>query len=358
MTGSRQRSASEPALAGPRDAAGMEGAASDAPESIAAGATPPRFPDFFIVGHPKSGTAALVHMLLRHPRIFIPVKEPRFFSPDLRSRFRRPISRRRADRLEGYLSIFADAGPMQRIGDASTAYLKSCVAASRIAEVQPSARIIAVLREPTSFLRSWHLQLIHNYVETQKDFQKAIELEDARRQGKRIPRFSQLPQALLYSDHVRYVEHLRRYHEVFPQEQVLVLIYDDFRDNNEETVRSVLRFLQLEDDLQIEPLVTKPLPNVRLLHLHQLARLVLVVRRDLGLGRPRSSSRAANANAFTRPRGDAFRAAWRRAVYSDPVQPNERFMLELRRRFKPEVVALSEYLDRDLVTLWGYDRID
>ena len=32
-------------------------------------------------------------------------------------------------------------------------------------------------------------------------------------------------------------------------------------------------------------------------------------------------------------------------------------MAELRRRFKPEVVALSEHLGRDLVTLWGYDRI-
>ena len=33
-------------------------------------------------------------------------------------------------------------------------------------------------------------------------------------------------------------------------------------------------------------------------------------------------------------------------------------MLELRRRYRPEVVALSEYLGRDLVSLWGYDRLD
>jgi hypothetical protein len=33
-------------------------------------------------------------------------------------------------------------------------------------------------------------------------------------------------------------------------------------------------------------------------------------------------------------------------------------MLELRRRFKPEVTALSEYLGRDLVALWGYDHLD
>ncbi len=32
-------------------------------------------------------------------------------------------------------------------------------------------------------------------------------------------------------------------------------------------------------------------------------------------------------------------------------------MLELRRRFSSEVEALSEYLARDLVTLWGYDRL-
>ena len=45
-------------------------------------------------------------------------------------------------------------------------------------------------------------------------------------------------------------------------------------------------------------------------------------------------------------------------VYAEPPPPDESFMLELRRRFKGEVVALSEYLDRDLVTLWGYDEPD
>ena len=32
-------------------------------------------------------------------------------------------------------------------------------------------------------------------------------------------------------------------------------------------------------------------------------------------------------------------------------------MLQLRRRFKPEVVALGEFLERDVVRLWGYDSI-
>jgi hypothetical protein len=48
----------------------------------------------------------------------------------------------------------------------------------------------------------------------------------------------------------------------------------------------------------------------------------------------------------------------RRLVFSDPEQPDWAFMRELRSRFKPEVVALSEYLERDLLTLWGYDNVE
>jgi hypothetical protein len=64
-------------------------------------------------------------------------------------------------------------------------------------------------------------------------------------------------------------------------------------------------------------------------------------------------------NAFTpkEVRSDALQALWRRVVYSDPPPPDEELMLELRRRFRPEVEALSDYLGRDLVTLWGYDKL-
>ena len=42
-------------------------------------------------------------------------------------------------------------------------------------------------------------------------------------------------------------------------------------------------------------------------------------------------------------------------VFGAPPPPDAQLMLEPRRRFAPEVVALSEYLGRDLVGLWGYD---
>ena len=46
-----------------------------------------------------------------------------------------------------------------------------------------------------------------------------------------------------------------------------------------------------------------------------------------------------------------------RLLYTEPPPADELVMLELRRRFKPEVVALSDFLGRDLVRLWGYDSI-
>jgi hypothetical protein len=313
-----------------------------------------RVPDFFVVGHPKCGTTALYRMLRAHPQIYMPdLKEPWFLAPELRSRFRGQRSGARPETLEGYLSLFAAAGPRQRTGEASSSYLMSRTAAGRIAELQPSARIVAILREPASFLRSLHLQSVQVHVETERDLRKALALEPLRRQGKRIPRRSPRPQALMYSEHVRYVEQLRRYHEQFSPEQVLVLIYDDFRRENEATVRGVLRFLEVDDTLPVAVTEANPTVRVRSRRLHETVQAVSV-----GQG-PVSETVKAGVKALTsrRLRHAALRVTRRRMVFGEPRPPDEVLMLELRRRFRPEVVALSEYLGRDLVSLWGYDGV-
>jgi hypothetical protein len=307
------------------------------------------------VGHPKSGTTALHQMLQRHPQVYMPMKEPRFFAQELRSRLSRLGPRRAPESLDDYLRLFAGAAPGQLAGEASPSYLRSLEAAARIADVAPDARIVTIFREPASFLRSFHLQSVHNHVETAKRFQRAMELEPARRRGKKIPRFSQSPQTLLYSDHVRYTEQLRRFHSHFPPEQVLVLIYDDFRADNAATVERVVSFLGLEPPEEIVPLDTGTLPSIRSLTLHQLERVVLVARRN-----PNSSSpllRAVNAVLPSSWHSERLRRAWVKAVYGPPEVPDPAFMDELRRRFKPEVESFGSYIGRDLISLWGYDRL-
>jgi hypothetical protein len=313
-------------------------------------------PDFFIVGHPKCGTTALYEMLRRHPQIYMPeLKEPWFFASDMLPRFQPPRSASPPETLEEYVTLFDEARPGQLSGEASSTYLLSDTAAERIAEVRPDARIIAILREPASFLRSLHLQLLRTHVEASRTFREAISLEPSRREGKKIPRRSHRPQLLLYSDHVRYVEQLGRYYEVFPAEQILVLIYDDFRRDNDATVRAVLKFLGADEQAPID--VMDANPTVIRMRSQQLDELMNVI--SVGRG-PISRTLKAGVKALTSSnlRSTAMRMTQRHLIYGRPQPPDEDLMLELRRRYKAEVVALSEYLDRDLVTLWGYDRID
>jgi hypothetical protein len=304
-------------------------------------------PDFFIVGHHKCGTTALYEMLRRHPQIYMPdLKEPKFFATDMPARFEPPTTRVLPATLDEYLALFDAAEPGQRLGEASPSYLTSRTAAAEIARVQPAARIIAILREPASFIRSLHLQLMQSGVEREQDLRKAIANELIMRQGREIHR---------YTDNVHYVEQLRRYHAVFPRDRTLVLIYDDFRADNEATVREVLRFLGVEDSAPIEVLESNPNPTVRVRSQRLNSSLSALM---LGQG-PISRAAKGTIKSLTPQavRRRALRATHRSVVYGKPDPPDQSLMLELRRRFAPEVAALSEYLDRDLLALWGYDNL-
>jgi sulfotransferase family protein len=315
-----------------------------------------RLPDFFIVGHAKCGTTALYEMLRRHPQIRMSeLKEPQFFArenPQLDPAA--PIgfehTGRRLETYDEYLARFAGARADQLMGDASTAYLWSHTAAARIAAVAPRARIVAILREPAAFLRSLHLQLLQNGSETESDLRKAIELEPARREGRSVPPEQNWPQALIYSERVRYVEQLRRLHAVFPREQVLTLIYDDFRADNEATMRRVQRFLGIDDSGQIEAVEANPSIRVRSEQLRGAVRAAYRAQDP--------ASRAVRGTLKAIAPVGLRRRVRHRLVYGKPRPADELLMNELRRRFQPEVVALSDYLERDLAALWGYGDVD
>jgi hypothetical protein len=326
---------------------------------IGARAAQGRVPDFFIVGQPKSGTTALYEMLRSHPQIYMPdVKEPLFFASDLRPQLqmqasdpdRRPVFPATYDE---YLSLFDAARAEQRVGEASSSYLRSRVAASAIAQTQPAARIIAILREPASLLRSLHLQRLQEHVETEPDLAKAISLEDPRRQGKRLPRHVVHPQMLLYSEFIRYTEQLRRYHAMFAPEQMTILIYDDFRGENERTVRGVLRFLDVDDTFPIKTLEANPTIAIRSARLDRMSRSMQAGRGAI-TGPAKTMVKSLTSQ---RLRQEVLYPLRRRVLYRAAPPADERFMKELRRRFRGEVIALSEHLDRDLIALWGYDKL-
>lgn len=343
--------------AGAAPAGGDSSQASDLDERTEPALPAGRVPDFFIIGHEKSGTTALYRILQEHPQIFMPaMKEPRFFLREEGAGPARP-GKLRPRTFAEYLALFAEAEPQQRAGEASPQYIRSGPAAERIAAAQPEARIVAILREPASFLRTYHLQNLGEAIETEKDLRRAIELEPARREGEQIPSSCEAPDRLLYSSHVRYAEQLRRYRSLFGADRVLTLIYDDFRRDNDATVRQVLRFLDVDDTVALASVEVEGSrrKQVRFMPLHHATRAIRRARHNPDAALP--LARAINALTPKPLRGHTFEYLWRRLIYAKPQPADPQLMLELRRRFKPEVLALSDLLERDLVTLWGYDRI-
>ena len=223
--------------------------------------------------------------------------------------------------LDEYLALFAAARPNQRAGEASPSYLRSPIAAGRIAELAPAARIVAILREPASFVRSLHLQYLQDHVETERDLRRAI--AQRRSSCATAGRYCATPSACAMSSSCAVFTSL------FGRERVLVLIYDDFRADNEATVRRVLRFLEVDDGVAIAPLEANPTVRMRSV---RLARLTLAVRTGRGpLGRAlHMSIRALTSEPL---RAGAMRAVRGRVLYGAPQPPDEGLMVELRRRF-------------------------
>jgi len=292
-----------------------------------------RRPDFFIVGAPKSGTTALYEYLRQHPDVFMSdPKEPNYFGADL--------ERRRTPRigLDEYLSYFAAAGDAKRIGEASVRYLHSRTAASEIAEFAPHARAIIMLRDPVEMMYAMHGELVYIGAEDITDFAAALRAEEDRRQGRRIPPGANKPAALQYRDSARFAEQVDRYFAALGRDRVLVLIYDDFRDDTPGTYRRVLEFLGVDPSF---------VPNMAVVNPSKQPRSRLLTR--LISSPPGWVRRIAAAVLPPRQRKRLFRRALALNSRTAPRQPlDPQLRARLRAEFAPEVRRLGELIGRDL----------
>lgn len=306
-------------------------------------------PSFFIVGHSKCGTTALANFLDQHPGLSMcSPKEPNYFVPGW-CRASGPPSEFVPRTEAEYLSLFDAAGPAQLCGEASAVYLFAPEAARRIHEFDPDARIIMIFREPVDFLRSWHLQALRNVpaeAENVKDLRAALALEPERRVGRAIPKGCVVPELLLYTDRIRYAEQYDRYAELFPSEQILPLVFDDFRRDNLGTLRRVFEFLQV--DTGFAPDVGE----------HNAGGTSVRSRRALTVVRLATHGSGLTARVrrmLPKPlRRRAIEAVYRGAVFEPAPPLDPQVAAGLRDMARPHVEALGERLDRDLIGEWSY----
>ena len=232
-------------------------------------------PNLFIVGHPKSGTTALHFFLNQHPDIYMSaLKEPSYFCKD----FHRESDAFHHRRLffeireeQQYLELFSRSGDKKIVGESSAlVYLYSKVAAEEIYRFNPDAKIIIMLRNPADFLHSLHNQFIILGYEDVEDFRIALSLEEERRTGKHIPSGVRTPSFLYYSKWIKYAEQVKRYYEFFDPSQVRVIIFEEFKDNNDRIYSETLRFLDIDPEFIPEFGEVNPTKRPRYKKLHSL----------------------------------------------------------------------------------------
>ncbi|HDN58998.1 MAG TPA: sulfotransferase [Candidatus Marinimicrobia bacterium] len=220
-------------------------------------------PNFFIVGAAKAGTTSIYNYLKSHPDVYMsPVKEPNFFSKDIDpSKFRKDYKREPLiikdennipDKhvafikdFNSYKALFKNAKGFKAIGEASTSYLYSEVAAVEIRKHIPDAKIIISLRNPIDRAFSHFLMSLKDGLTTYNDFLKEVfhDYESVKDRSWGV--------AHLYLDLGLYHKQVKRYLDNFPPEQVKIILFDDLINALQNVVLELFAFLNLKTNTDI-----------------------------------------------------------------------------------------------------------
>jgi hypothetical protein len=187
------------------------------------------WPNFLVVGTGKSGTTSLCDFLGKHPDIFISdPKEPRFFADD--------------DLYEGkgwewYEKLFEGAGTAKAIGEGSTCYTVRTgfpKTARRIAESMPDGRMIFIVRHPIDRIVS---------------FYRMLQRRDLPERGRTFDDVVRDPSVRFrHIDRSLYWFQISAYRDYFPDDQILVLFFEDLKSDPNRLLRRCYEFLGVDPD--------------------------------------------------------------------------------------------------------------
>ena len=307
-------------------------------------------PNLFIVGQPKSGTTALHQFLGQHPEIYMSsIKEPHFFCSDFHLESDRAYGKKRFFDFRSestYLQLFNRAGKAKVIGESSTNYLYSQVAAEKIHNFNPDAKIIIILREPAKFLYSLHSHYVKFTEENESDFLTALALEGDRKQEKASSPRVTTPSYLYYSQRVQYYQQVKRYYDRFNSKQIKVVIFEEFKSENERLYREILEFLAVDPNFTPEYEMVNANKEVKFKAINDLVNSPLLKNISKNL-------LSQEFNEFIRD-NIVEKFLWHQAP---KVSMPEDIKLKLMQEYYSQVVQISELIGVDLVTKWQYDKL-
>lgn len=302
--------------------------------------TMPAMPNLYIPGAPKCGTTALADYLSARDDVYLPhVKEPNFWSQDLPGYARREG----LDNTDDYLRLYgaADSTHTYRL-DASTHYLFSKVAVSRIIETGSDARFVVGVRDPVALSQAWHMQMFNAGYDDVADFREAWSLRKARREGAHVPEHCLEPALLDYEGVALTGRQLQRLLEQVAAERVAVFSIEALKADAALVYRDLLAFLGLPHDGREDFPASNPAFQNRSARLSRLVRHPLL-RRTVN----RVASRINPATTRT------LKAAVKRALY----RPARRRDLaadvaaDVATTFEPDQAVMRQVLASGVVCL-------
>ena len=307
-------------------------------------------PNLFIVGHPRSGTSSLHAYLSQHPDVFMTaIKEPNHFALDFREA---------SDRFHGkqlyfpyrlkkrYLRLYRNWKHECIGGEASATNLCSKVSAREIHRFNPRAKIIMLFREPVDFLYSYHSATQFALGEHHKDFKKALDAEQKRRAGRDLSKRVISPPWLFYSEFVKYAEQLGRFRNYFDNDQIKVLLFNNFKVSTPQVFSHVLSFLEVNAGFKPSFEIVNPNKQIRWPLLKKYTMDSPYFRKILRL-------------FFSDETYAGMKNFYKKKLVKYKPRPklDEDLRIELMKKIKPEVEKFGNALDLDVVTCWGYDKI-
>ncbi len=194
-----------------------------------------------IVGAMKAATTSLYSYLKQHPDIFMPeIKEPKFFNN---------LAKDQSFKLEGkglkkittfqqYYSLFKNAKNQTAIGEASPSYLFDKECASLIHTHLPKVKIIIVLRQPIDRAYSHFLHAKRADKERISSFELAFTEKERREKKKRTPHY--------YKEKGYYTEQVKRYYELFPEENIKIILFEELTNSPTKVSQEIFQFLNID----------------------------------------------------------------------------------------------------------------
>jgi hypothetical protein len=282
-------------------------------------------PNFLVVGAFKSGSTWLYHCLQEHPEVFVSTpKEIHFFGYS--------VNYQKGDIW--YESFFENVDSEKAIGELSMSYMSSDLAPSRIYQYNPKMRIIFILRNPIDRLYSHYRYFSWKYTNSPNfDWIDSDETHPLMNEG-------------------LYFKHISRFLELFPDNQVKILIHDDLQKDSESFLKSVYSFLNVDSTFQGDSLFTRRNESKfqpRLLQIYRPLKLI----DDTLIGSRYISTSIGSLyfdlkQKFRSTKLFDFLYKTMKSDKSDfpELTFNQRKILS--KYFESDVNALSTYLDRDL----------